>query len=390
MANKKRKDGRIKAAVYLGNNKYKYVYATTQKELDNKLLEVRLKNKKGLDLAAERDTFGEWADLWLELKQSSKMSTNRKAICGYRRADLSELDRIPISKIRTIDIQSIVTRKAKEGLSECVQNEIKNTAKQIFEAAVENRVIDFNPALYVKTLEPDPDKSTNIERRALTAEEQTWIETPTTHRGQLAAMIMMHAGLRRGELVPLLWTDIDLDRKTISVNKAVEYVNGRPVVKPTTKTESGIRTVYIPQKLVDYLKDKKSESADFLVCPMSNGKMMTSSGWRRMWDSYMSELNFKFGDFSSVVNFKKPKSRFAPVKIPQVISPITAHWLRHTFITNMYFAGVDILTAMQQAGHADAETTMQIYTHLDKLHKSKQMTKLDDYFSERDKAAGEG
>lgn len=62
---------------------------------------------------------------------------------------------------------------------------------------------------------------------------------------------------------------------------------------------------------------------------------------------------------------------------------ITPHWLRHTFITLMYLAGVDVMTAMQQAGHANIQTIMSIYTHLDKEYKQKSISKMDLYISKR-------
>ena len=65
----KRADGRLRSKVYLGDGKYKYVYAETQRELDRKVHEVKAKIGKGIDISAERDTFGEWAKLWLENKQ---------------------------------------------------------------------------------------------------------------------------------------------------------------------------------------------------------------------------------------------------------------------------------------------------------------------------------
>ena len=83
----------------------------------------------------------------------------------------------------------------------------------------------------------------------------------------------------------------------------------------------------------------------------------------------------------SLKEFKKPQSLNAPEKIPMVIPQITAHWLRHTFITNLYMAGVDVVTASKQAGHADIQTTMDIYTHLDDEFKVNQMSKLDDFLS---------
>ena len=64
-----------------------------------------------------------------------------------------------------------------------------------------------------------------------------------------------------------------------------------------------------------------------------------------------------------------------------LIPEFTAHSLRHTYITMLYKAGVDVLTAKEQAGHADISTTLAIYTHLDSEFKKKTLTKLDDYLA---------
>ena len=69
--------------------------------------------------------------------------------------------------------------------------------------------------------------------------------------------------------------------------------------------------------------------------------------------------------------------------VPGVVIPkITPHWLRHTFATILYFAGVDILTAKEQLGHSDIKTTLGIYTHLDKQYKRKSMSRLDEYLDD--------
>lgn len=47
----------------------------------------------------------------------------------------------------------------------------------------------------------------------------------------------------------------------------------------------------------------------------------------------------------------------------------------------LYMAGVDVLTAKEQAGHSDIKTTMAIYTHLDNKYKAKTMNKLNDYLN---------
>lgn len=381
--NTPRKDGRLQSKVHIGNGKYKYVYAKNNKELDRKVQEIRLKLGKGVDVSAERDTFEEWAERWLKLKKP-EISVKRYNAYKYTVRHFESLYNMPMSKIRTIDIQDIISEAAAKGTAKQTLSQYKLVCKQIIQLAVDNRVVDYNPAIAVKI----PKQAAKNTKRALTEQEQAWILSPTEHRGQRAAMIMMFAGLRRGELIPLLWTDIDLLKKTITVNKSVEMINSRPVVKEGAKTVAGIRVVHIPQLLVDYLS-KQDKNNNFLVCPDTHGNMYTESGWERMWESYMREINFKFGDFTGVMvtdkksgqmtKFKLPTSRFAPVKIPMVIPNITAHWLRHTYITMLYLSGIDVMTAKEQAGHADIKTTMQIYTHLDNKYKSLQISKFDEY-----------
>ena len=103
--------------------------------------------------------------------------------------------------------------------------------------------------------------------------------------------------------------------------------------------------------------------------------MMTESAWKALWKNYMKELNNKYGK-----KVKISKSKFTHAS-PMTIPPITAHWLRHTFATLLYLSGVDVLTAKDQLGHADVQTTLNIYTHLDQEFKDKNIAKLDDYLN---------
>ena len=377
----RRPDGRYQSKVSLGSGQYKYVYAKSVKELEAKLKQLYTQLGKGLDIAAQRDTFGNWSQRWLRLKQA-EVSPHRYYVYQCRVHNLSDLENMEVSKIRTMDLQEIILDLA-GSYSKSVLREIKSTAKQILQLAMDNRVIDYNAAESVKI--PNISADSRSERRALTEEEQSWILN-TPHRAQAAAMIMLYAGLRRGEVVPLLWSDIDLEAGTISVNKSMSRKGSNWEIKAGAKTRAGVRTVFIPGVLIDYLKELPRSS--FLVCPDTTGKMLSLSAFEKMWDSYLAELNFRYGDFSCVMitgkngkleKFIKPKSRFAPKKIPMVIPQISPHWLRHTFITNLYFAGIDILTAKELAGHADIHTTMEIYTHLDATHKQKQISKLDEY-----------
>lgn len=365
---KRRSDGRYGAKVTIGKNQYKYVCANSQKELDEKILQLKLKLGKGLDIAAERDTFGEWGKLWLKKKKSRVSENWHKAlVINYKK--LSELYDMPVTKLRTIDLERILDDIAAEKYSARVIKAVRDIANGIMQMCVENRVIEHNP--FSAAEKPKASPRTVNERRALTENEQRWIrETP--HRAQLPAMIMMYAGLRRGELLALQWSDIDLEARTISVTKSVVMNNGRPEVKQGGKTDSAERTVYIPQRLADYLRAQPRTS--FYVVTDTKGRPMTDSAWRRLWDSYIKDLNCKYG-------YSKPMNKNRPGGIPIVIPHFTAHWLRHTFITLMYLSGVDVLTAAQQAGHSDIKVTMEIYTHLSAEYKQKNIDKLDAFLA---------
>ena len=67
-------------------------------------------------------------------------------------------------------------------------------------------------------------------------------------------MIMMYAGLRKSELIPLQWNDIELSSKTVKIARFVEFSGNQAKVKSYGKSESAKRIVYIPDVLVDYLR----------------------------------------------------------------------------------------------------------------------------------------
>lgn len=383
--NAQRADGRYKAAVSLGKGKYKYVYAKSNRELDRKVAELKVKLGKGVDVHAERDSLKEWIDRWLQHKKYEVSESRMTAYkCSVKR--LEPLYNVPIGKIRAADLQDIAFDMFEQGLAAKTIKDFKNATNQVFKMAIDNRVLDFNPAANIKVYSSAPQET----RRALTKEEQEWINAPSEKRGHIAAMIMLYAGLRRGELIPLQWTDVDLENRTISVTKSVKIVNNQSVIKQGGKSKSATRIVYIPQILVDYLR-KLPRTTSLFVCPSADGVMLSERGYLRMWDSYYKELNYKFGDFTNVMvtdrktkklkQYVKPENLYDPKGVPIVINKITAHMLRHTFITNMYLAGVDVLTAKEQAGHSDIQTTLNIYTHLDGIYKKKEISKLDQFYA---------
>ena len=60
-----------------------------------------------------------------------------------------------------------------------------------------------------------------------------------------------------------------------------------------------MRVIRIPQKLVDFLRNEKRDN--LLVCHDTKGNMFTETAWKRMWESYIGELNRIYGDFSGYI-----------------------------------------------------------------------------------------
>ena len=132
-------------------------------------------------------------------------------------------------------------------------------------------------------------------------------------------------------------------------------------IEQGAKSKSGIRIVDIPDELVNYLKKQPAHNPQDYIVTTAKGNIMTDTAWRRLWNSYMADLNIKYGDFSAFEH--KPKSKFDRNGVPFVINRFTAHCLRHTCATNHFYAGHDLMYVQQQLGHSKPETTLNIYTH---------------------------
>ena len=370
----KRKDGRYQTKIYLGldesnKKKYKYLYASSEKELRRLESELLSKMNKGIDIVTADDTYQQWLDRLKAVKETELTESEYDTFVARASYFSKKFGNTPLNEIGQQAVQPVINEVFK-----CNPTTHKPSAKRtverylsaasaVFEYAIENRAVDFNPCRYVKI----PKAAKTSERRALTTEERKWVEE-MPHRAQLPAMLMMYSGLRKGEVTALLWSDIDFNNKTITVNKSFDFKQCK-IKSP--KTASGVRVVSVPDKLIDFLKEQPKTSV--LVVTGANGQRMTETAWKRLWESYINDLNLKYG---KAIN---KRNKFDPKGNIMTIEPFTPHCLRHTFCTIMYEAGIDVLTAKEQMGHSDVKTTLSIYTHLDKVYKKKNISKLDEY-----------
>ena len=234
------------------------------------------------------------------------------------------------------------------------------------DVAIESDLIIKNP--FSKVVVPLIESE---ERRALTEDEIELITRNWNgHRFGHAAMIMLYAGLRRGELLALQWSDIDFANRVIHISKAWSVLTNVPEIK-TPKTKAGFRDVPIPSILYDALWSIKKKKG--YVCPDTKGKIMTGTAYDRTWDSFMNYLNECAGGHKGAGK-RKPVWK---------IDHITAHMLRHTYATMLFDAGVDVKSAQRFLGHADIEVTLSIYTHLTKFKEDQAVVALDEHIKNR-------
>ncbi len=374
-SNKKRADGRIAVQVYIGiidgKRKYKTVYGKTQKEAEQKADEVRASLNKGVSVSSS-NSFSAWCEHYLKMK-SVEVGVNQYKLIESRAQFWSKaLGSIEMRKIRVVDLQPVFSALAQRNPHTGSPSAKKTLAsyKQIlvaiFDYAIDNRILDYNPAVRLKL----PQDAPKTQRRALTQEERDRV-IEFEHKYKPAIMLLMLSGLRRGEATALLWSDIDFDNSAINVTKSYDFKS--KCLKTPKNGKS--RTVTIPSILLNYLREQPRKST--FVLTTNKNTMLTETAWKRLLESYLFDMNLEYGKFT------KEYKKFTPEKIPFVIDRFTLHNLRHTFCTMMYEAGIDVLVAQQQMGHSDPRTTLDIYTHLQNEHRNNNIAKLDEYLLKR-------
>ena len=293
--------------------------------------------------AQDAPTVGEYIDKWLPLHKAGVSDKCYDDYAKQLEALLPAIGEKPLNEVTVDDAAQVWAHYA--GYSASTIHRAKMLYVALFDTAIENELCAKNP-FRSKHAQPPPAPSGS--HRALTDEEVALIRT-TPHRMQFAALLMLYAGLRRGEVLAL--TKADLSPDGITVNKAVRFVGNRPsIVRP--KTSAGTRFVPALSVLRPYLENPPERAA-----ATKDGSIMTDTAFRRAWDSYLLALSRAAGH-------------------PVSIRP---HDLRHTYCTMLADADVSIKQAMLWMGHADEKMILHIYDHVGEKRTQASVKKADKF-----------
>jgi len=337
--------------VRLPDGSRKWIRAKTKEDLERKKAELLVQIGAGLDVL-NNSTFGEFATIWLNTYKRPYL--REKSIQAIENAltvhILPYLADVPLKKISPIQIQVIVTSLATK--SKSLNHQVLQTLRSIFNAAVDNNLLLKSPVPNSQRVGGIPTK----EKTALTPEQsQRLLDAVKDTRAYLFCLIALQTGMRRGEICGLMWSDIDFQNRVIHVRHNAILKDGITTVSEDLKTTSAARDIPIPPLLLNTLQEERLSPQRMYVVPGADGSPMTKSSFSRMMGIIDSRT------VSSTEELGTAKSHSTVIRTLDF--PVTAHLLRHTYITRLFESGLDIKEIQYLAGHSTVEMTLRVYTH---------------------------
>lgn len=346
------------------------LYALTCEELYQKEQEAR-RQVEEIIFRRANPTVAEYCEKWL-LMQSAKVSaaTLRGYTINMNNYIVKPLGHMYLSDVTADDIRLALVPVSKKSAG--LYNTVNMLFKCIFYSAERSELLDYNPSAGISAKGGKPAKK----KEALTDEQvKQLLDTVKGLPPYVFIMISLYSGLRREEALALQWDCVFLDVPTpyISVKRAWRAEHNRPVISTTLKTKAAKRDVPIPKCLVDCLREAKKTSISPYVIADSKGQPLSYSQFQRVW-KYVIVRSTKERTYYKYVNGQSIKYTVTPTpdgsqkNNPKIVYSldfeVTPHQLRHTYITNLLYFGVDPKTVQYLAGHENSKTTMDIYAKI--------------------------
>ncbi|WP_417142321.1 tyrosine-type recombinase/integrase [Raoultibacter massiliensis] len=343
--------------------------------------QIRREHDSGMSADAATVTFAEVADMWQKSREASGELSFRtlkdgeyiiacysRFIGGMRLADIDPY---------TVESLYAAIRKEKADAGRPVggttMHKFHVVLKQIFQKAVDNDLMMRNPCDRVKAPKKDEperrsltvDEGARLLRLVDEAEEEAYREMAEkearqTERGNLfgrtairglyplgnvlAVRIGIATGMRLGEVMGLVWGNVDLNQPCIRV--AQQLTTYGEVKPPKGRCKS--RTVALDATAAAHLERwKRRQAVELLKIGIKQ-------------DDTTPVCCSDTGGFYSVQNFQR---WWRPWRTARGFESLKFHELRHTQATQLLANGVDVKTVQSRLGHSDASITLNWYAH---------------------------
>lgn len=369
---RQRKDGRYEArAVVEGINIS--IIKSSLKECLEEFKEAKKMASNNMDMKRVNITLNEWFEEWFEqykkpyIKETSIYPLRSK----YYNIFGNTLGDKKVIEINNIDIQSVINSMRDSGRAASSMRTALSIIRECLESAKNNRIIQVNPCFDIKVYW---ENKTTL-RRFLSKEEQDLFLNKSKNNGDWyyeMFYIMLHTGMRIGEVGGLKWEDVDFKNKCIHINRSLscQYEKGKKVMRLTTpKTHNSYRDIPFMGEVEEMLKSqyKKQQRAK-----------------KNLGDRWREEVGFENFVFTSsmgspvtryiaekqinkIVNEINEEEIFNAVKenrVPTLFEKVYPHALRHTFCSRCFECNMNPKVVQKIMGHQHYSTTIDIYTHV--------------------------
>lgn len=344
-------DGYYKTNVWDGTYKQDgrkhYVPIRSRKssaDLEKKKREFEDAIKNRTQIRQSDITFLEYARKWKKVYKDGKEHNTREMYSNVIEKHLGALGTVKLCDIDRIHLQMILNRaKGKER----TQEQIQMVFFQILRSAVADRLFSADVYETIKSNTPSVDYKAP-EKRPLTATEKEAVFKATYKydSDQVFVYLLYGCGMRREECIALTVFDFNFTDQTVSVNRAHEFVKGKPRQKDT-KTWNGFRTLPIPNKILHpvrtYVDELKASGKTYLFTT-KGGDPSSLSCYRRMWERIIRAMQNVSDD---------------------PISGLTAHIFRHNYCTMLCYQipKISIKRIAQLLGDTE-RMVLDVYNHV--------------------------
>lgn len=361
------------------------VYSPDLAELRKKEKEIEKDQDEEIltDTQFKSITLNELFDIYLETRKLTEST-----YANYRRMWNSlvknELGQMKVVQVRPSHVRLFYSRLSKEKYAHSTIKFLHNMIFPSFEVAVDDDIIRKNPAKRALGDYGEPEKK----RTALSFDQQknllNFVKNSEAFQNYLPMLqVMIGTGLRCGELIGLTWKDVDMKKRTVSVDHQLTYKNYGDVCnfhKTLPKTQAGVRVIpmskmvgkaFETQRRLNFQagipRDVKIEGlSDFMFMSRSGRPMMPSS------------VNFILRDIVKAYNKEENERAKRERRKPEELPHISAHILRHTACTRMAETDLDMKVVQYVMGHANISVTMEVYNHItDRSRIEKEIAKMD-------------
>ncbi len=379
----KRTDGRWCGVVWYmdehGERKRKSFSGTTKQAVNRKMTEyVSDFENQIIDSDESKKMLKDSMQNWLRVFKfpSVERTTYDRCECSAKNQIYPLLGEKAVGDITSADIKSLLNHWMNEGYAYTTVKKVYVVLNEYFRYLYREELIPKNPMANVEMIKKSNFLSvqnkenlpTNETVTIFTLEEiekfkaeafSTFKDGKRKYQQAAAYILMLNTGLRTGELLGLLNSDIDFENKTLTVRQGVkeisrrdgaEFTSGREIKIGKPKSAASMRTVPLNQTAIDMIKDLRKEAYFGENSPL------------------VSDEN---GDYTRPVNFRK---RYYRILKAAGIETKGLHSLRHTFATNLVNGikqsdgTIKSLTPKQVAdllGHSTSQITELCYVKKD-------------------------